>query len=894
MSWAEFLGPYQAGDTPLLSKAFVTRWGGERWEPEDADRKAAGKLHVEVASRISTQRLGYLDGVEKSALDSVYALFQRTRDIGDEFPESRHFDALAWDVLNTRVRPFTAKWHCESQRGALTALDATDEFRAELVTLQLLLQRFDDLLLHLRDDRPPPRAADHPSERDSGIAGEMAAEVRWGIPRYCSGLESMPPTVVQSINAAEANAICARRGYYDIPPDKPHAVALALSGGGIRSATFSLGVLVALARRGVLPQFDYLSTVSGGGYLGSFLSAFLHSPNGAGIGLRADELPFRREEGEAAALRHLRHHSKYLAIGSWWQRLSATCAQLYGMLLNGLAIAFIAAIAVAIERGLRSAPPLQGLSRPAILAALGALALGALASLLAVRVRGGFRRHADTFVAAPAALLLTLLCWRGLGGLHVWFHGVWMSDWTWSLGDGKLWLALAGAIPLITSAAVALFGTALKRVGVLLIVLAAIAAPVFFLGLYLVIYEWSTGSVIALPFIDVEAMPIHVMLAGLAVGVVVYFWLLDINVTSPHRYYRNKLAEAYLIQPRKHPTDTRPFESAASVHLSDLGSTTYRGPYHLLNCALNVPGSQNPGMQGRLTEFFLFSPRYCGSPLTGYHETAAWEKSDAHLDLGAAMAISGAAAAPQMGLGTMKGLSFWLALLNVRLGYWIRKPGGGVGLFAGTPGLVCLLQEMLGTMDERLPWLNLSDGGHIENLGVYELLRRRCKYIVAVDGEQDPKMTFHALTTLQRLAAIDLDVRIDIDLDDLRLNEQGLSRSHFRFCRIRYPSDRRGSEDVFGYLLYVKLSLTGNEGEFIRRYRLDEPVFPHHSTADQFFTEAQFEAYRSLGEHVGDKLFLRAIVGDLADSKSVEVETWFGELGKNLLEPLRTVRSSSP
>ena len=59
----------------------------------------------------------------------------------------------------------------------------------------------------------------------------------------------------------------------------------------------------------------------------------------------------------------------------------------------------------------------------------------------------------------------------------------------------------------------------------------------------------------------------------------------------------------------------------------------------------------------------------------------------------------------------------------------------------------------------------------------------------------------------------------------------------------------------------MKLSLTGNEGEFIRRYRLDEPDFPHHSTADQFFTEAQFEAYRSLGEHVGDKMFLPAQTG---------------------------------
>jgi hypothetical protein len=90
---------------------------------------------------------------------------------------------------------------------------------------------------------------------------------------------------------------------------------------------------------------------------------------------------------------------------------------------------------------------------------------------------------------------------------------------------------------------------------------------------------------------------------------------------------------------------------------------------------------------------------------------------------------------------------------------------------------------------------------------------------------------------------------------------------------------------MIGYLLYLKLSLTGNEGEFIRRYRLDEPAFPHHSTADQLFSEAQFEAYRTLGEHVGDKLFLRAIVGDVADSHSISVENWFLELGKSLLEP---------
>jgi len=62
------------------------------------------------------------------------------------------------------------------------------------------------------------------------------------------------------------------------------------------------------------------------------------------------------------------------------------------------------------------------------------------------------------------------------------------------------------------------------------------------------------------------------------------------------------------------------------------------------------------------------------------------------------------------------------------------------------------------------------------------------------------------------------------------------------FC---YPTDDRDSPKMIGYLLYLKLSLTGNDGESIRRYRLDERALPHHSTADQFFTEAQFETYRS-------------------------------------------------
>lgn len=882
MNWGDFLHEYQEGGVALLSDGFMRRWAREPWQPNDDDRKAAAKLHIQITSRITTQRLGYLDGVEKTALDSVYALFQSTRDIADEFPSGRHFEALAWDVLNMQVRPFTAKWHRQSERGLLAALDATDEFRAQLLELQPILRRFDDCLVHLRDGHSPPRPTGELSDQQDAILREMEGEVRRGIPIPYGGIE---PNTAREINESEERSIRARRIHYKLAPDKPHAIALALSGGGIRSATFSLGVLVALARRGILPQVDYLSTVSGGGYLGSFLSAFLNSREKKNIGFEADDLPFRREAGEAEALRHIRQHSKYLATGSLWQQVKMISAQVYGMVLNSIAVILVVMLAIVLEHWLRTLPGLQGLWGSVTELSVGLVVLGGFVSLVMARLGNGWQRHADAVVALPCLLLLALLCWHELGNAHVWYDQAWSQRPPWSLWGRKTWLAIVGAVPLITSALSGVIGRLLlKRGGMILLILSVLAAPLFLFGLYLVLYQWSVGGTSSLPLVGMVPN-INIALGLLVVGAAIYLWLIDINFTSPHRYYRQKLAEAYLIQPSNTKTDPDPFDKAVSIRLSELNKDEVRAPCHLLNCALNVPNSKNPAMQGRLTDFFLLSQHFCGSPLTGYRPTVEWEASNPHLDLGTAMAISGAAAAPQMGLATIRRASFWLGILNIRLGYWLRKPESA-GSFSGPPGLVYLLREMLGLMDERLPRLNVSDGGHIENLGVYELLRRRCKYIIAIDGEQDPKMTFHGLTTLQRLAAIDLGVRIDIDLDDLRLNTQGLSRSHFRFCRILYPTKGRGSRDLVGYLLYVKLSLTGNEGEFIRRYRLDQPIFPHHSTADQLFTETQFEAYRSLGEHVGDKLFLRTIVGALGDSRSVKIEEWFSKLGTNLLEPL--------
>jgi hypothetical protein len=187
-------------------------------------------------------------------------------------------------------------------------------------------------------------------------------------------------------------------------------------------------------------------------------------------------------------------------------------------------------------------------------------------------------------------------------------------------------------------------------------------------------------------------------------------------------------------------------------------------------------------------------------------------------------------------------------------------------------------------MSEEETWLNVSDGGHIENMGLYELLRRRCKFIVCVDGEADPESTFHGQLTLVRHAQIDLGVRIEPHLDEMRPDPKSrYSKTHAQLFRIKYP-DRNGDMPAgIGLMLYLKLSLTGDEAELLKRYRLVQPDFPHQSTIDQFYDEEQFEAYRQLGVHVAEGTFAPALMTD--NPMPPDIREWFRQLAANMLEP---------
>lgn len=402
-----------------------------------------------------------------------------------------------------------------------------------------------------------------------------------------------------------------------------------------------------------------------------------------------------------------------------------------------------------------------------------------------------------------------------------------------------------------------------------------ISRAVLPLSILILVVSIYINFTLAYLFLEVLTLLCLFIVAAIAFLALLWSTLFNINQISPHHFYRNRLSKCYLQTPN-HNNDR--------IKLSEL--LNVKAPYHLINTAVNLPNSKNENLRGRNSDFFLFSKHYCGSLITGYAKTGELEEVDTNLNLGTAMAISGAAASPHMGTLSIKGAQLWLSLLNIRLSYWLPNPSNFLikKQVRKAPTPLSLWKEMLSKMSEEDELLNLSDGGHIENLAIYELLRRRCRYIIAVDGEADPGMNFSGLMTLIRLASIDFGIKIDIDLSDLAKNSEGCSRSHFALGKIYY-----GKEDnhQFGYLLYIKSSMTGNEPDYINSYRKKSPSFPHESTADQFFSEEQFEAYRALGQHIAEDLFKPEILktenSESTITDELDIPTWLEKLASNLI-----------
>ncbi|MCF6291161.1 MAG: patatin-like phospholipase family protein [Desulfobacterales bacterium] len=746
------------------------------------------------------------------------------------------------------------------------------------------------------------------------------------------------------VMAAERCGIIKARGG-DPEKEAGPLYGLAISGGGIRSASFGLGVLQGLVgtkkiSKGILHKIDYLSTVSGGGYIGSALTWFLHlgklDRNGKKsvcLGTEPRDFIFgrkgegaRQEEGyRNRILDFIRQHACYLTPGKGLDLVSALAVVARSMFVS--LFVYLALITFFMYLLIGLVPWQLDLSRHLhwlwwprfsslypvlpdfrlLLQAAYLLLLGlALSSLLFSLRTYPFlsrllRLLSDRF---PYKILIDEQriigwCWKMLAGLVL----IGSVPYVYSLLD-DVWAKLtAVGLPGIFGTVVGYFQSQKQGTtdpegkGNRLLVAAAVCALLY--GLVL------AGFILAWEVLPVESCGWYIILLGLA-GTAVGFFV-NMNYAGLHRMYRDRLMETFLPNPENVESGFwGPATRADKALLRDMckdgpgadsrDEDKIKRPYHLINTNLVLVDSGNHKYRGRGGDSYLLSPLYCGSDAT------CWRKTDRYMNLPTAMAISGAAANPNSGVSgrgatRSRPVSILMTLLNLRLGYWLpnfnyrtkkeesdkKKTNicaNGQGkrrldlapnyLAPGLFGAIFAPDHREGAL-----FLELSDGGHFENLGIYELIRRRLDLIIVTDGGADPRFKFGDLANAVERVRVDFGAKItfweDCDLNGLLPGSETGSRfrEKFKLARrghaiadIDYNPADPGKET--GTLIYLKTTVTGGLPADIYGYKAEHPEFPDEPTSDQFFDEAQFEAYRELGyqlttDMLEDELLIAAL-----------------------------------
>lgn len=345
--------------------------------------------------------------------------------------------------------------------------------------------------------------------------------------------------------------------------------------------------------------------------------------------------------------------------------------------------------------------------------------------------------------------------------------------------------------------------------------------------------------------------------------------LVGVNTFSLHGMYGNRLVRAYLGAARagvkRHPHPFTGFDNDDNIGMDRIAeqqqAMAVKGTaprlFHVLNLTLNLlaPSGQRLEWQQRKAASFSVTPLHAGSAELAYVSSRDYGAGrQGGISLGRAMTISGAAASPNMGYHSSAAVTFVMTLFNVRLGWWQPNPGrpDGPSAAKGEPGwrsLGLLVAEALGQSQAGSSHVYLSDGGHFENLGLYEMVRRRCKEIFVIDASADPGYQYEDLENAIRKIRVDFGVSIEFRPDSFA------QPSHLAVATIHY-GEKTGEN---GKLYYIKPVLTDDLPLDVRRYaeasraRDGKNPFPHQSTADQFFDEAQFESYRMLGLHLTRK-----------------------------------------
>ena len=732
-------------------------------------------------------------------------------------------------------------------------------------------------------------------------------------------------------------------------------VGLALSGGGIRSATFNLGLLQGMNDLGLLGLFDYLSTVSGGGYIGGWWTAFRNrKPAPVKGGPPTPSVPLFPETKsgvEPPEVRHLREFSNFLAprigifesetwalvvtaVGTIIPTLAAALSVLVLTLgawigltaalwvfncttavwtLVGLQLVVIVGAECYWLRGKKALPDEQGKMAHALASLLGLSAVGVVAYFLwsgfgaeghtaweklmrmsddlrCVKWNGQILFPSLAWSLGAALILfvrwlgsrstwLSKTQWRALGRAAsrflalaffwalislAWWAGQWLrlSEWgqaasgTGIFGGGGLFAYLQKRLaegPKASALKVKKSGAMADIVGPIIPSLLAYAVVLLMLALL---------ASLAWPLFVGDPQKIYILFFSAAAVILLVLFFFDPARMGMHEYYRARLCRAYLGASRDSLANTqsghpsKPTAPASKVNIEtdecegdDLRLSAIPAdpkapasrPIHLICCTANDLAGDRLATLSRGAKSGVFSPQglFVGGKSIPSEQLAT-------LTLSSALTASAAAFNSNMGsrsVGLGLPVHFLMSALNLRLGLWV---GGASKVLQWLPGRRFFL-EMFGRTHADLPGaVHLSDGGQFENTALYELVRRHCRYIIVSDCGADPDVVFADMGIAQRRVREDFGAEIEIDLNPLRPGPDGLVRQHMVVGTIHY-NGLKGFDK--GSLLCFKPGLTGDEPADILNYKSGHGDFPHQTTGDQFYDEAQWESYRRLGEH---------------------------------------------
>jgi hypothetical protein len=428
-------------------------------------------------------------------------------------------------------------------------------------------------------------------------------------------------------------------------------------------------------------------------------------------------------------------------------------------------------------------------------------------------------------------------------------------------------------------------------------------------------HEWRTNTPPGDGLVRVHVWNTLLLMAFFVVVLVIACWSVNINKFSLHGMYRERLIRAFLgISRADHGTPEKPldeeynepaqFDKRRPNDYTDFdrddnpilywldpqralwGGQLVRPPFHVINCALNLVGGHNLAWQERKASSFTVSALHTGGAET-YRNSKEFCSDAGGITLGTALTMSGAALAPNAGFYSSTLNTFIMTLFNARLGWWLGHPSKPNLASKVSPrfALWPMLRELAGKTHGESNWIYLSDGGHFDNLGLYEMVRRGCRYIVVIDASADSGRKLDDFGNALRKIRIDFGIHIERRRDApwrIGTADQGTRGRYCALFEIDYTPwlgniatsaekdpEEESSGRVLGRLLYIKPSYYAHENSDIPidvvQYAGTSGNFPHQSTIEQFYDESQFESYRALGEHQ-----ITSIYGDFQEPGSVK------------------------